>query len=1104
MHSVAKLRGRETSRAHTRGGTEEKDTRRTLREERRKASSECSARNDAAMEDTSSGSARVEEEKEKEAEESTILAFPSEHLSTTDERTTTSSSMTTPTTSLTEKSFQQLSISSTPSATPLPPSSPPTGVTPTTRAFSPQRSGSSSNTSGAGPAHGLIRRSSSSSINHAQKPQPLPQSPTLNKRTSMSSLQGLRDTRSPRNSPRYSSSSVTQPSSPSMPGVGDSFGGRPAVTAASYARAHFEAELAMHDAQKHGEIQTDTVVILHDSCYGHRYSRPRTSKAALNTVVERPERLHAAAMGIATAYVRLGERHADGKHAPRPTIGHGHLSDVPFHIQKSSRSIPLSSPVVANVHGTKWMNELKSMCEAAEAKLALDGNELSRGGDASGDDPDRPKLHEGDLYLCDQSLDAFEGALGAVCDGVDVVFQGTDAAVGGPNKAFVCVRPPGHHCSSSYPSGFCWLNNVHVGISYAAQTYGLTHAAIIDFDLHHGDGSQAITWDHNARLARLPKNASGLKRASIGYFSLHDINSYPCESGDEDKVRNASLCLENAHGQTIWNVHLQAWKDEREFWSLYESRYALLLDKARDFLRAQTQRLSGLPNQSTPPRAAIFLSAGFDASEWEGAGMQRHKVNVPTEFYARFTADVVALASEADLAVEGRIISVLEGGYSDRALMSGVLSHLSGLTRASPATGDRPAEEVGLGYEMGKRIGVVERDDGGPNRAAGAPSSPPFDPAWWSVPQLEQLEILVNPGPPPPPPPAARRTRINTPPGYTSTTQSFMAKIVSTPKTHRAVSGSAASGGGPGSSTPTGPSRAPSPPPPAVDWATAAHELGKLLIPSHRQTRSCQPEELSAEASRGRKARYSTTLGAVAADAAFADVPADAIRRSTRERKGRTPSYVFDDGDETSSRVSLGTTRSDRRRTLAGSGSTRDSSTATVGSRAGPGRAPALGASSRRLSGVSIAAAAAPTRAELTRPTARHGANGATTAKTNERAPPREPAKAERATRAPYGPPPPPAPPSVPRAAVVSSTTQHPRRAEGKKAVTGTSSSATTPAGQDAGADLDAPSSSSTGEAPNGTDAPVVDEAMEELTLGLVRVELNKPSREEYEARRAS
>ncbi|KAI9752987.1 MAG: hypothetical protein M1815_000188, partial [Lichina confinis] len=675
-------------------------------------------------------------------------------------------------------------------------------------------------------------------------------------------------------------------------------------SAAAIAAAHFSRELQSHHSQASpAGVQADMVVILHDACYGHRYSRPRSSKTTLNSIVERPERLQAAALGVALAYVRLGERHSDGAFAPRHGQESHFSSHLPFRIHKSTRMLSLSSPVVISVHGSKWMDELKSMCEAAEAKLSTNGKELGR--DPS---PERttgkPALHDGDLYLCGQSLEALEGALGAVCDGVDAIFQAKSPSHV-PKRAFVGIRPPGHHCSADYPSGFCWLNNIHVGISYAASTHGLTHAAIIDFDLHHGDGSQEITWNHNAGLSSLPKRAPSSKRCAIGYFSLHDINSYPCEMGDEDKVQKASICVENAHGQNVWNVHLQPWRSEAEFWELYETRYRVVLEKARAFLRTQTRRLLATANQPKP-KAAIFLSAGFDASEWEGAGMQRHKINVPTDFYARFTRDIVELAHEEDLAVDGRIISMLEGGYSDRALYSGVFSHLAGMATANRCSVPDEVVKVedGLGYDMSKRIGTVERQDQqGAGKAAGQPS---FDPEWWSPRQLDDLEALVRPVIAPP---AARKPRRVTAPTFNAATQSSKAKVVSPPKPYRTVSGSGPIGCSNEASTPRPPS--PQPPPPPVDWTIAAHELSKLLVPDDRPTRSYRVEELSTDAHRGRKVRHSSIGLPADPD------PATTSKMILRDRRGRTPSYVVDNDDDDNKDRRSAASRAHRRRTVA-------------------------------------------------------------------------------------------------------------------------------------------------------------------------------------------
>lgn len=482
---------------------------------------------------------------------------------------------------------------------------------------------------------------------------------------------------------------------------------------------------------------------------------------------------------------------------------------IPFIIKPSSRSISITSPVVTNIHGQQWMEELKTMCEAAGSRLASGQKELARVEDANVTTP-KPHLHEGDLYLGPESLDAFQGALGGVLDAVDLVFERQAVEQSSTTrKAFVCVRPPGHHCAADLPSGFCWLNNVHVGIEHAVQAHGLTHAAIIDFDLHHGDGSQSITWQRNAKAWHMAKNVSVLKKTAIGYFSLHDINSYPCEDGDTEKVQAASLCIENAHGQTVWNVHLQAWKTEAEFWEIYRTRYLTLLEKTRVFLRGQVQRVRAAPG-NVHPKAAIFISAGFDASEYEGEGMQRHKVNVPTEFYARFTSDIVKLAEEEGMATEGRVISVLEGGYSDRALASGALSHLVGLVG--------PSEAMSNASNHVRRSSLGNLDN-------------VFPTSWWNTLAMTELESLVTKSQGQP-----KRSRLSDVVTHASPTESFLAKVIDPSKL----------------------SKGPPPPPPIVDWATAAFELSKLLVPSDRQVNSHRPEELTEP--RLKKERLSSSI----------------------------------------------------------------------------------------------------------------------------------------------------------------------------------------------------------------------------------------------------
>ncbi|CEH15892.1 Histone deacetylase complex, catalytic component HDA1 [Ceraceosorus bombacis] len=354
---------------------------------------------------------------------------------------------------------------------------------------------------------------------------------------------------------------------------------------------------------------------------------------------------------------------------------------------------------------------------------------------------------QGDLYLCGParggsdvqgvlhdavdgadggSKAAIEASVGAIDRAVDGLFAAPTAAQAGAGKAtsnasaslapaFVVVRPPGHHCGSATPSGFCWVNNVLVGASLAQRKYAVDRIIVLDIDLHHGNGTQSIAWRLNTEAARragerkariaalrsLRAKPKGGRRSGAGatqdsaasdanakeeerlskerdlqvfYGSLHDIESYPCEDGDAELVRDASTCIEGAHGQWIWNVHLEQHTTQREFEELYRQKYSVLLNKARHFARR---------TDSQPDRTLVIVSCGMDACSHEHPGMQRHGKSVPPEFYRRFAGDAKALAGDI---AGGRLLSVLEGGYSDRALVSATLGHLCGLAGVEGAS----------------------------------------------------------------------------------------------------------------------------------------------------------------------------------------------------------------------------------------------------------------------------------------------------------------------------------------------------------------------------------------------------------------------------------
>lgn len=396
----------------------------------------------------------------------------------------------------------------------------------------------------------------------------------------------------------------------------------------------------------------------------------------------------------------------------------------------------------------------------------------------------------------------------------------------------------GHHCAETQPSGFCWLNNVHIAIARAAKEHELTHAVILDFDLHHGDGSQAIAWSLNELTGTSSlKKTAGITVPSIGYFSLHDINSYPCEMGDFEKVRNASVNL-RAHGQHIHNVHLESYSTVNEFWELYNSRYSSILAQAREFLATAASAPTGKKGRAF--KAGVFLSAGFDASEHESPGMQRHKVHVPTAFFARFTSDAVALAN--DLA-GGRVLSVLEGGYSDRALTSGVLAHILGMTCAPP----EKAAYVPPSLSVSPRNQALRRD------------ALVWDSEWWAAERLDELERYdrkMNPAKKEPEKPPRQTS-------FMSATAASRARRESPPD--RRVSGGSSNG------SPTAATAEPPPKP----WEQQAWELSRHFIPEFEEARAIPALP---KASRAKAERHSIA------------VPEEGRRMTLRDRKSRVPS----------------------------------------------------------------------------------------------------------------------------------------------------------------------------------------------------------------------
>lgn len=449
---------------------------------------------------------------------------------------------------------------------------------------------------------------------------------------------------------------------------------------------------------------------------------------------------------VTPATVQPGKLVADSSSSSSEGEGHTHHSEIPYHLSQGDLYLRGTKQSTASFDGSDDPSTYGSK-EAIEHALAASIEAVDRVVAAS-------NVNGG------VSRAASSSSSGAIAPLVFPSSSSSSSATALPSRrAFVLTRPPGHHCSASVPSGFCWVNNVAVAAVHAYQAHGIDRVIIFDIDLHHGNGTQKVAWkineetrrtdrERDARLASLRATFAqkdGTRRGGrksggasattalqdeeaklpprglqIYYSSLHDIESYPCEDGDADLVRDASVTLDGAHGQWIQNVHLDKYTSPEEFDQLYREKYhPALFGKARRFLQATDAR---------PGKTLILISAGFDACSYELPGMQRHEKHCPPGLYRRFGLDAIALADEV---ASGRCISLLEGGYGDRALLSAGIAHLMGLAG------------------VGKTSPPQRRDTSDASRtqshsAAGLPANDPYPHEWYSLESLKVLEKMLS------------------------------------------------------------------------------------------------------------------------------------------------------------------------------------------------------------------------------------------------------------------------------------------------------------------------------------------------------------------------
>jgi acetoin utilization deacetylase AcuC-like enzyme len=231
---------------------------------------------------------------------------------------------------------------------------------------------------------------------------------------------------------------------------------------------------------------------------------------------------------------------------------------------------------------------------------------------------------DGDTSMSSGTWEAVMRGVGGAVSAIDAVMSGAH------HNAFVAIRPPGHHAERATPMGFCFFDNVAIAARHAQRKYGIDRAAIVDFDVHHGNGTQDIFWADK----------------TVMYCSTHQMPLFPGtgargERGEHNNIVNAPLAAEDGG---------------MKFRAAFENTI--------------------LPELKRFAPELIIISAGFDAHYRDPLA----SLNLKAEDFSWVTE---RLMDVADTSAGGRIVSVLEGGYDLHGLQESVAAHVTALMGAS-------------------------------------------------------------------------------------------------------------------------------------------------------------------------------------------------------------------------------------------------------------------------------------------------------------------------------------------------------------------------------------------------------------------------------------
>lgn len=230
---------------------------------------------------------------------------------------------------------------------------------------------------------------------------------------------------------------------------------------------------------------------------------------------------------------------------------------------------------------------------------------------------------ETDTVVSERSFDAAVLAAGAVCDAVSRVLRGED------QTALCLVRPPGHHAVPKGAMGFCLFNNIAIGAKEAIAVHGLDRVLVVDWDVHHGNGTQDMFWTDE----------------QIGFLSIHRWPFYPGTGDSEETGSGPGLGFTR-------NLPIEYGTSREDYLAHFETELA-------DFAARVKPQL-------------VLLSAGFDAHRQDPIG----SLQLETEDFCDLTRFVKQVATTH---CGGKLVSVLEGGYHPERLAESVGLHLEGL-----------------------------------------------------------------------------------------------------------------------------------------------------------------------------------------------------------------------------------------------------------------------------------------------------------------------------------------------------------------------------------------------------------------------------------------